>query len=133
MAKVKRFIYNSDFMTIAKVGHEEVTATIPAKKEFYYAGDIEIPVKIPEGCFARLQVKYQGTSGPLQWLAVDSYIVITATQSGRQISYVCFPAFESDKLHLFYYVIDMSSQSSSITINSQTFTIILDFLQQPNT
>lgn len=137
MAKVKRFIYNSDFMTIAKVGHEEVTATIPAKKDASYAGWIELPINIPKRSFPRYQVKYQATSqyAPLQWLAVDSFILLTNYQSGREISYLIFPLYSEGKLVFFYHVLDMSSQAidNPILIDSQTFTVVLDFLQQPNT
>lgn len=135
MARVKRFIYNSDFMTLARVGHKEVTVTIPARKAWLYAGDIEIPMEVPSNSFTRYQVKYQSsaTYAPLQWLSVNDYFIISDNQSGRQIAYTAFLVTEKDKLRIFYYVMDLSSSSDSILINSQTFTLIIDFLTQPNT
>ena len=135
MARVKRFIYNSDFMTLARVGHKEVTVTIPARKSLLYAGVIEIPMEVPSNSFTRYQIKYQasGAYAPLQWLSVNDYFLISDTQNGRQIVYTAFLVTEKDKLNIFYYVIDMSNNSDSILINSQTFTLIIDFLTQPNT
>ena len=135
MAKVKRFIYNSDFMTIAKVGHEEITATIPAKQAASYGGQLIFPIDIPKQSWARMQLKYQGQRGPLQWVAFDSYVFIEGRQSNRQIFYTVMVLFKDGQLVLDYFVDDTSAQAvdNPILINSQTFTIILDFLQQPNT
>ena len=98
MARVKRFIYNSDFMTIARVGSDTVTATIPGK-ECDYSGTIEIPMEIPEQAWARFRIEYTGSSGPKQYLACQYYFDIEAYKNGKQISYLVYLTCKGQAIH----------------------------------
>jgi hypothetical protein len=131
MARVKRFIYNSDFMTIARVGSTTVTATIPGK-ECNYSGTIEIPVDIPDQAWARFRIEYTGTSGPKQYLACQYFFYINATKNGKQISYLTYLTCKKGKLVIEYSVNNLTDASSPL-VNSQTFTLHIDFMRQPNT
>lgn len=131
MARVKRFIYNSDFITIARVGSTTVTATIPGK-ECNYSGTIEIPVDIPDQAWARFRIEYTGTSGPKQYLACQYFFYINAYKNGKQISYLAYLTCKKGKLVIEYYVNNLTDASSPL-VNSQTFTLHIDFMRQPNT
>jgi hypothetical protein len=131
MARVKRFIYNSDFMTIARVGSTTVTATIPGK-ECNYSGTIEIPVDIPDQAWARFRIEYTGTSGPKQYLACQYFFYINAYKNGKQISYLTYLTCKKGKLVIEYSVNNLTDASSPL-VNSQTFTLHIDFMRQPNT
>lgn len=131
MARVKRFIYNSDFMTIARVGSETVTATIPGK-ECDYSGTIEIPMDIPEQAWARFRVEYTGSAGRKQDLACQYYFYIEATKNSKQISYLVYLTCKKGKLSIEYYVNNLTDSTRPIA-DAQTFTVHIDFLRQPNT
>jgi len=131
MARVKRFIYNSDFMTIARAGSTTVTVTIPGK-ECPYSGTIEIPVDIPDQAWTRFRIKYTGTSGPKQYLACQCFFCISAYKNGKEINYFADLTCKKGKLVIEYYVFNLTDRTSPL-VNSQTFTLHIDFMRQPNT
>lgn len=131
MARVKRFIYNSDFMTIAHTGRETITFTIPAGQTDY-SGTKEFDIKMPEQSWARVRVQYRGTNNRVQDLASSGFFYITATKNGKNISYLVNLSFKQDKLVAEYYVNNVTD-STVVSANAQTVTLIIDFLRQPNT
>jgi len=131
MARVKRFIYNSDFMTIARAGSTTVTVTIPGK-ECGYEGTIEIPVDIPDQAWARFRIEYTGTSGPKQYLACQYFFYISAYKNGKEICYFARLTCKKGKLVFYYDVYNLTDHTSPL-VNSQTFTLHIDFMRQPNT
>lgn len=133
MARVKRFIYNSDFMTIAHVGREQINITIPAgeTKQGQYGGVLSFPLKIPAQSFARSRLKYVGSMMTAD-VACAGDFYISATKSGKQIQYMAFLAFEPDKLKVLYWVSNMTDLTTILT-DAITVTLTIDFLRQPNT
>ena len=135
MARVNRFVFNSDFMTVAYVGRQEVIVTIPAK-EFVVAdyGDVEVAVDIPPGCYTRTRIKFTGGYVPADY-ACDGDFFIFDKVNNRQIDYTCRVYTKDKKVGVHYFIYDEASISSEQTVlsNAQTFTLILDFLKQPNT
>lgn len=131
MARVKRFIYNSDFMTVARVGSATVNVTIPAG-ECDYSGTIEFPMDMPEQAWARFRVKYSGTSGPTQYLACQNYFLITARKDGKEINYYVKLTFRKGKL-VVVYIVNNLTDSTKPLVNAQSVTLYIDFMRQPNT
>lgn len=118
-------------MTIARVGSTTVSATIPGK-ECNYSGTIEIPVDIPDQAWARFRIEYTGTSGPKQNLACQYFFYINAYKDDKQISYLAYLTCKKGKLVIEYYVNNLTDATSPL-VNSQTFTLRIDFMRQPNT
>ena len=132
MARVNRFIFNSDFMTIAHVGREEVTVTIPAGETPIYSGVKEVEIAdMPAGCWPRCKVSYTATNNRTQVTACEGLFVITAYKNGKTINYVCSLSFSEGKMSLWYYV-QNATDTSTVLADSQTVTITIDFLKQPN-
>lgn len=131
MARVKRFIYNSDFMTIAHTGREVLTLNIPSGTTSYN-GTKEYTLDIPEQSWARVRASYTGTSGPKQDLACNGYFIIMAYKSGKQIGYYATLTFKKGKL-IVKYAVDNLTDSTQVLANAQTVTLTIDFLRQPNT
>lgn len=133
MARVKRFIFNSDFMTVASAGRQSISVTIPAGETAggQFNGERSYTMDIPENSWARCRVKYVGQYGTVD-MACNGFFIITATKSGKNIQYVCTLGFEPGKLKLVYYVINATDTSTVLT-DAQTVTLIIDFLKQPNT
>jgi hypothetical protein len=133
MARVKRFIFNSDFMTVASAGRAQLSMTIPAGETVggQYGGERSYLVDIPENCWARCRVKYTGQYGSVD-MACNGWFWLFATKNGKQIQYLCNLAFEPGNLKLVYYVFN-ATDSSTVLTDAQTVTLIIDFLKQPNT
>ena len=135
MARVKRFIYNSDFMTIAHVKREQITATIPAidipAGHQLEEGMLTIPLKIPAQCFARTRLKYVGSMMTVDVACAGLYLVL-ATKNGKQIQYTANLVFEPDNLKIRYAVSNLTDASAILT-DALTVTLTIDFLRQPNT
>ena len=133
MARVKRFIYNSDFMTIAHVGSEQIMATIPAGQTSggVYSGELSFPLDIPERSFARVRLKYTGSFRTVD-MACAGFFMIQASKSGKTIQYMANLAFEPGKLKIIYYV-NNATDTSTVLTDAVTVTLLIDFLQQPNT
>lgn len=134
MARVKRFIFNSDFMTVAKNSRQVLTVTIPAGETLYgmYAGEKQIALEIPAACWPRCKVKYTATNKRTQETACDGAFTIAATKSGKTINYICTLEFSKDKLTVGYIVVNMTDTTTVLT-DAQTVTITIDFMEQPNT
>lgn len=132
MARVKRFIFNSDFMTVASAGRQEINITIPAGQTTggQYSGERSYTMDIPENSWARCRIKYTGQYGTVD-MASDGFFIIFATKNGKTIQYLGNLAFEPGKLKLVYYVINATDTTSVLT-DAQTVTLIVDFLKQPN-
>lgn len=133
MARVKRFIFNSDFMTVASAGRQTISVTIPAGETVggQYDGERSYSVDIPENCWARCRVKYTGQYGTAD-MSCNGWFIIEATKNGKTIYYSCTLGFEPGKLKLVYYVINATDTSTVLT-DAQTVTLTIDFLKQPNT
>ena len=132
MARVNRFIFNSDFMTVAHIAREEATVTIPAgeTRGGQYTGEVSVNMNIPPQSWARAQVKYTGQYMNVH-MACGGYFLITATKNNKQIYYYCNLMFEGGKLKIKYYVSNLTDTTTVLT-DAQTVTLILDFYQQPN-
>lgn len=135
MARVNRFIFNSDFMTVAHVAHEEVTLTIPAKDipagSAVYWGEVYTEAKVPQNCFARLRVKYVGQFGTVD-VGSNGVFSIQHQKNGKTILYAGDIRLEEGKVCLSYSVYNRTD-TTAILADAQTVTIIIDFLKQPNT
>lgn len=132
MARVKRFIYNSDFMTVARVESKDITFTVPAGKTTY-EGTLEYDINIPSQSWARMRVTYTGALAGKQMLVCDaSEIYLQSYQNRKRISYYINIYFKKGKLMIDYYATN-TTDSSSVLANAQTFTLHIDFLRQPNT
>ena len=133
MARVNRFIFNSDFMTIAHNNRTEQTVTIPPGDtgSVGYVGEIDIPIKVPKGCWARCRYRYTTNLGQEE-LAFMNDFLITDTKNGKQIYCMNWLVFEEDKAILRYWVWN-NTDTTSVYTNAQTVTLIIDFLDQPNT
>lgn len=135
MARVNRFIFNSDFMTIAKAGHGEANMTIPAGETgaggASYHGTVWVDMDIPSGCFARARLKYTGSFMSID-AGISGLFFIDATKNGKQILYVCQLVFKGGKVGIYYDVTNMTD-TSQVLCDAQTVKLIIDFLKQPNT
>jgi hypothetical protein len=133
MARVRRFIYNSDFLTIAKASRQVFNFTIPGHETSggSYYGTLTQSVDIPANSFTRSRIKYVGQYGTID-MAVASYFLMTATKNGKQIQYFCSLSCEDGKVNLDYTVIN-ATDSSTVLADAQTFELTIDFLTQPNT
>lgn len=134
MARVKRFIFNSDFMTVAKNSRQEFVVTIPAGETNagMYAGEKVIQTDIPAKCWPRCKVKYTATNNRTQESACEGLFIITATKSGKTINYICTLEFSKGELTVGYIVVNMTDTTTVLT-DAQTVTITIDFMEQPNT
>ena len=133
MARVNRFIFNSDFMTIARVERQSYTVTIPAGETQYgsYVGEKEIDINIPSGCWTRCKVKYTASNNRTTETACEGAFVIEATKSGKTIDYICSLNFSAGKLKVEYIVFNKTDMTTVLT-DAQTVTITLDIMLQPN-
>lgn len=133
MARVRRFIYNSDFLTIAKASRQVFNFTIPGHETTggQYYGTLTQSVDIPANSFTRSRIKYVG-----QYMTVDMAVtycfMITGTKSGKQIQYFCSFSCEDGKVNLDYTVIN-ATDTTAVLADAQTFELTIDFLTQPNT
>ena len=138
MARVNRFVFNSDFMTVAYAGRQEVTMTIPAKELLANVGsaygDVEAAVDIPPGCYVRARIKFTSGYVPADY-SCDGDFIIYDKVNNRQIDYSCHVYTKDKKVGVHFFIYDEASISNPQTVlsNAQTFTLILDFLKQPNT
>ena len=132
MARVKRFRFNSDFMTVASVGRKEVTLTIPAgeTRGGQFTGVVRKAIDIPANSWGRMQIKYTGSIMSVH-MATTGYFAISATKSGKNIQYSGDVFFEKGYVGIRYYVINTTDTTTVLT-NAQTITLVIDFLQQPN-
>lgn len=135
MARVNRFIFNSDFMTIAKAGHGEANMTIPAGETgaggASYHGTVWVDMDIPSGCFARARLKYTGSFRSID-AGISGLFFIDDTKNGKQILYVCQLVFKGGKVGIYYDVTN-KTDTSQVLCDAQTVKLIIDFLKQPNT
>lgn len=133
MARVNRFIFNSDFMTIARLERQSITVTIPAGETQYgfYVGEKEIEIDIPSGCWTRCKVKYTASNNRTTETACEGVFVIEAPKSGKVIDYICSLEFSEGKLKVGYIVFN-KTDTTTVLADAQTVTITLDIMQQPN-
>ena len=130
MARVNRFVFNSDFMTIAKAGHGEANMIIPAGETgaggASYHGTVWVDMDIPSGCFARARLKYTGSFMSID-AGISGLFFIDATKNGKQILYVCQLVFKGGKVGIYYDVTNMTD-TSQVLCDAQTVKLIIDFL-----
>jgi hypothetical protein len=138
MSRVRRFIFNSDFMTIAHRGSVTVTFTIPALELgdlFLRVGVVDIDTIVPPGSLVRMRARYTGTNST-NTIATDGSITITENKgSGKKIEYFVNMNFGKDKLYADYLIAGtgFSSSESHTLSTAQTITLYIDYLYQPNT
>ena len=134
MARVNRFIFNSDFMTIAKNSRQTFTATIPSGETLYgiYTGSKTIKTDIPAGCWPRCKVAYTATNNRTQESVCEGLFVITANKNGKTINYICTFDLCDGEVIISYFVIN-ATDSTTVLTDAQTVTITFDFMEQPNT
>jgi lysine/ornithine N-monooxygenase len=138
MSRVNRFIYNSDFMTLARRGSTKLVATIPARElgaSFFRTGTVEIPANIPSGSLLRMRAQYTGTNAA-NTIATSGSIQITENKgSGKTIVYDIGMEFTDTSLIIFYVIQGTGFQpsESSTLSTAQTITLYIDYLYQPNT
>lgn len=134
MARVNRFVFNSDFMTIAKAGHGEANMIIPAGETgaggASYYGTVWASMDIPSGCFARARLQYTGSLRAID-AGISGLFFITATKNGKQIQYMCQLVFKGGKVGIYYDVTNMTD-TSQVLCDAQTVKLIIDFLKQPS-
>lgn len=138
MSRVRRFIYNSDFMTIAHGGSDKAIVTIPAQElgsSFFRTGTVEVPVNIPNGSLTRMRCQYTGTNAT-NTIATSGSIQITENKGGgKTIVYDIGMEFTGTSVIVFYVIqgTGFSSSESHTLSTAQTITLYIDYLYQPNT
>lgn len=138
MSRVNRFIFNSDFMTLAKDGSTQVIFTIPALElgaSFFRTGTVTVNTPIPSGSILRMRAQYTGTNAT-NTIATSGSIQITENKgSGKTIVYDIGMEFTGSSLIIFYVIqgTGFSPSESSTLSTAQTITLYVDYLKQPNT
>ena len=138
MSRINRFIFNSDYMTLARLASTSVIFTIPAMTLPSYngygaSGTLDLNVDVPKGAILRMRAQYTGTNAT-NTLACGGNVQITENKgSGKTIDYFASIVNEGNKLKISYSAQGTGFTESSVLTTAQTIKLYLDFLNQPNT
>ena len=133
MARVKRFIYNSDFMTLAKSNANKVNVTIPATNPGPVGIDVNYiatGIKVPKGAIMRASITY----GRYNYKFASSdglWILNMVSSTKKQHWYVSF-FVQNGELYVSYVIFIEGYGDSGVLVDAQTFLLEVVFLYPPN-
>ena len=138
MSRVNRFIFNSDFITLAHKGSAKAIFTIPALtlgSSFFRTGTVTVANAVPPGSILRMRAQYTGTNDTNTIMTSGTIQITENKGSGKTIVYDIGMEFTGTDMIIFYVIqgTGFSSSESGTLSTAQTITLYIDYLEQPNT